>query len=217
MTTTVAEEQTPPEAGPVPASQWVVSWVGVLVVLSVVVGGLAAVFWANVVDLPSYRILADGSATVSERALTEFVATDAWFVNCGALVGIGLGIVAWRWFAPLGWPTALLAAGSGLIAGVVCWQVGQLLGPGPFDERLAAASPGDLVPIAVELRSPSALAIWAFAAVTPVLLASSLGPDDEEERRPRPRRARARQLPETVETVDDRGVLTNESDPTQTG
>ncbi len=216
MSTTVAEEQVAQENDQAQAPQGLASWVVVLLVLSIVVGGLTAVFWANVVELPSYRILADGSATVSERALTEFVAADAWFVNCGAMVGIGLGLVTWRWFRPLGWPTAVLAAGSGLVAGLVCWQVGQLLGPGPFDERLAAANPGDLVPIAVELRSPSALAVWAFAAVAPVLLASSLTADDEESRPPRYRRIRPRPSA-AAETVDDRGVLTIESDTNQAG
>lgn len=216
MSTTIAEEPLTEEQVPAVPSRHVASWVGILLVLAIVVGGLTAVFWANVLDLPSYRVHSDGSATVSERALTEFVSADAWFVISGAVVGLGLGIVTWRWFKPLGWPTALLAAGSALIAGVVCWQVGQLLGPGPFDERLAAASPGDLVPIAVQLRSPSALAVWAFAAVTPVLLASSLGPDEDSDR---PRRRRSTPVPADSEpgTVDERGVLTVEPDEQKAG
>lgn len=216
MSTTIAEEPLTEEPVPAAPSRHVANWVGILLVLAIVVGGLTAVFWANVLDLPSYRVHADGSATVSERALTEFVAADAWFVISGAVVGLGLGIVTWRWFKPLGWPAALLAAGSALIAGVVCWQVGQLLGPGPFDERLAAANPGDLVPIAVHLRSPSALAVWAFAAVTPVLLASSLGPDEDSDR---PRRRRSTPAPADTEpgTVDERGVLTVEPEEQKAG
>lgn len=207
MTTTIAEE---PLIETLPAdarSRAVMAWVGALAALAVVVGTLTAVFWANVVELPSYRVLADGSAIVTERALTEFVAADAWFVLCGAFVGAGLGLVSWRWFSSLGWPVAVLAAGAGLLAGIVCWQFGQLLGPGSFDERLAAANPGDLVPIAVELRSVSALAVWAFGAVVPVLLISALGPDDEEPPRARRRRP-ALPMAEPDETVDERGVAT---------
>jgi len=195
-----------------PADSAVGLWIAILAGMSLVIGGLSAVFWATVVDLPTYRILADGSATISERGITEIVASDIWFVITGALVGTGLGLVTWKWFHTLGWPTALLAVGSGLFAGIVCWQVGELLGPGNFAERLTGALPGALVPIPLELRSLSGLAVWGFAAVTPVLLASSLGPDDEDHAT----RWRRRPVePETEETgtVDDRGVLTAHDEP----
>lgn len=182
-------------------------WIALLAGLSVVIGGLAAVFWAMVVDLPTYKILADGSATITERGLTEIVASDVWFVITGALVGAGLGLVTWKWFHPLGWPTALLAVGAGLVAAVVCWQVGQLLGPGSFPERLTGARPGALVPIPLQLESLSALAVWGFSAVTPVLLISSLGPDDEDHPTRRQRHPVEPELEESG-TIDDRGVLT---------
>lgn len=188
----------------------VLAWIGLLAVLSAVVGGLAAVFWSAVVRLPNYRVMEDGLATMTERGLTEVVAADAWFVVTGALVGAGLGLVTWKWFRPLGWPTGLLAAGAGLLAGIVCWRIGQLLGPGDFAHRLAEANPGDLVPISLELRSLSALALWGFAAVTPVLLVSSLGPD-EEDGGWRRRREAPGQVPENG-TVDERGVLTTRDD-----
>lgn len=195
-----------------PADSPVAMWIAILAGMSLVIGGLSAVFWATVVDLPAYRILPDGSATISERGITEIVASDVWFVITGALVGAGLGLVTWKWFRQLGWPTALLAAGSGLLAGIVCWQVGELLGPGSFAERLTGALPGTLVPIPLELRSISALAVWGFAAVTPVLLASSLGPDDEDQAT-RWRRRPVEPEQEESGTIDDRGVLTTPDEP----
>lgn len=200
----MTEEQQPAAE---PADSPVAMWIAILAGMSLVIGGLSAVFWAMVVDLPSYRILQDGSATISERGITEIVASDVWFVITGAVVGAGLGLVTWKWFRPLGWPTALLAVGSGLLAGLVCWQVGTLLGPGSFAERLTGALPGALVPIPLELRSLSALAVWGFAAVTPVLLASSLGPDDEDQAM-RWRRRPVEEEAEETGTIDDRGVLT---------
>jgi len=121
VSTTVTEEQ---QQATEPADSPVAMWIAILAGMSLVIGGLSAVFWATVVDLPTYRILPDGSATISERGITEIVASDVWFVITGALVGAGLGLVTWKWFRTLGWPTALLAAGSGLMAGIVCWQVG---------------------------------------------------------------------------------------------
>jgi len=213
VTTTPAEHDygegiRPPRPLPV-----VLQWVGMLALLALVLGGLTAVLWSRMVELPVYRITADGSATVSERALTEVIQSDAWYVALGVLVGVGLGIVAWKWFKPLGWPVALLAAAAGLLAGIVCWKFGELLGPagGTFEERLAKAAPGEQVPIALTLRSLSAPAVWAFAAVTPVLLAASLGP---EEGATRPRRQLEPEPEQRAETVDERGVLT-EAEPEQ--
>ena len=180
-------------------------WGVLLLGLAVVVGALAGVFWSGVVDLPSYSIQNDGHAVISESELTQIVAADVWYAITGVLVGAGLGLVAWRWFKSLGWPVALIAILASLVAGVACWQLGELIGPRDFAARLAAAQPGDLVPMSLQLHSISALAIWAFAAVTPVLLISSLGRDEEDP----PRRQRTR-TPAGPSTVDDRGVLTEE-------
>lgn len=203
MTTSV------PEATDVPVSEpgrsGVVAWAALLLGLALVVGALAALFWSGVVDLPSYSIQNNGHAVISESDLAQVVAADVWYSITGVLVGAGLGLVAWRWFRPLGWPVALLAIAAAMVAGLVCWQLGELIGPRDFAARLAAAEPGDLVPISLQLHSVSALAIWAFAGVTPVLLISSLGKDEEDP----PRRQRIR-VPEGEAAVDDRGVLTEE-------
>ncbi len=195
-----------------PARRGVRTTAAIFAGMAVIVGIAAAVFWRLVVRLPAYVVQPDGSATVSERALTEFFSGDAWYAAIGMLAGVGLGIATWRRFKGIGWPCAFLAAGLGLLAGAVCWQLGEVLGGVPFDERLAAANPGDTVPISLALRSPSALAVWAFAAVTPILLGSALGPDEEaspRQHRRRQRLARTEQ-PEQREVVDDLGVVRTE-------
>ncbi len=179
MTTTITEELAAEPQGQTDSSS-LAAWIALLAGLSAVVGALAAVFWSGVVDLPVYRIQSDGSAVIGEAGLSQVVSADVWFTITGALVGTGLGIVTWKWFRSWGWPVALLAIGSGLIAGLVCWRVGTAIGPGPFDVRISQAQAGDLVPISLDLQSWSALAVWAFAAITPVLLAASLGPDDDD-------------------------------------
>lgn len=207
MSTTVAEELATEPDPPAPTGS-LAAWILLLVGLSIVVGALAGVFWSGVVTLPSYKIQPDGSAVIGEQGLSQIVAADVWFSITGALVGAGLGIVVWKWFRALGWPCALLAVASGLIAALACWRFGTLLGPGPFDARMAAAQAGDLVPVSLELQAWSALAIWAFAAVTPVLLASSLGPDDEEDAADSPRDEQSES--EDRAEVDEIGVLTTE-------
>jgi hypothetical protein len=158
-------------------SHRVVSWVGILAGLAVVVGALSALLWARVVRLPAYVVDADHFASISERGHAEVIAADAWFVVIGLAAGLLLGALAWSWFRNLGWPVALIATGAGLLAGLVCWGVGQLLGPGPFDVRLAQAQPGDSVVIAFALHAPAALAAWGLAAVAPSMFLAALGPE----------------------------------------
>lgn len=155
-------------------------WTAAFAALSILVGALCAVFWVQVVTLPSYTVRDDFSARTTERGLTEYFATDAWFALIGFVVAVALGLIAWRWFSTLGWPVAVIAAAGGLLAGLVCWWLGQRLGPGPFDVRLGVANAGDVVPIQFLLRSKVALVVWLLGAVFPVLLWSALGPDPSE-------------------------------------
>lgn len=148
--------------------------------LAIALGGLAGVLWWLIVRVPSYRLDSQGRASVTERELTQFFAGDAWFCLLGLLVGVGLGIVGYRWLRELGWPLVPVVVGAGAVAGLLCWAIGYALGAGEFVPRLADASPGGLVPIALTVRSKAALLCWPLAAVTPVLLASSLGRDHED-------------------------------------
>ena len=143
-------------------------------------GALTGVVWWAVVDLPAYVVGSDGGAGITERGLSEFVAGDAWFCAVGLFVGVGLGLIGWRQLGDLGWPLVLLVAAVAVAAALVCWLVGHQLGPTDFVARLAAARPGDEVPIELTLRARASLLTWPFLAIVPVLLGSSLGPDDEE-------------------------------------
>jgi hypothetical protein len=169
--------------------------VSAYVALGLGLGTLAGVAWWAVVQEPAYLVNPDGGASIKERGLAEFVAGDAWFCAIGLIVGIGLGLVAWRALSDLGWPLVLLVGIVAVLGGLVCWYVGHRLGPDNFVGRLAAAKPGELVPIELTLRALASLLTWPFFAIIPVLLGSSLGRDEEE---PRPLFRRARRAAESV-------------------
>jgi hypothetical protein len=154
--------------------------VALFVALGLGLGAVAGIVWSAVVDLPAYVVRDDGGAGISERGLSEFLAGDAWFCVIGLVVGVGVGLVGWRQLRDLGWTLVPLVAAVSVLAALVGWLVGHQLGPTDFVQRLAAARPGDLVPIELTLRAPASLLAWPFLAVIPVLLGSSLGPDDEE-------------------------------------
>ncbi len=144
-----------------------------------VVGGLA---WWALTDLPTYLVAADGGANTSERQLAQVLGSDAWFAVIGAVVGLVLGTIAWRRLGRSGWPVVLLGTGTAVLAALLCWAVGRELGPGEFTARLAAAQPGDRVPVELDLQARASLLVWPFFAVVPILLGSSLGHDAEDPR-----------------------------------
>jgi hypothetical protein len=148
---------------------------------SLCLGAAAGVIWWLVVKPPAYELNSNGGATTTERGLSQFIAA-AWFCIIGLVAGLLIGIAAWRWLRSLGWSVVLVVLACATAAALTCWLVGYRLGPGDFPARLAAAQPGDLVPIPLTLRARAALLTWPFFAIIPVLLGASLGRDDEEAR-----------------------------------
>lgn len=150
--------------------------------IAVGLGLLGGMLWFALVTLPAYTVNADGSAATTVQGLTEFFAGDAWYSAIGLVVGVALGILGWRWFGKAGWLLVPMAVGAALIAAGLCWRLGWMLGPGPLDDRLVAAKPGDTVPIELTVRAPVAVLVWVLGVIVPILGRSSLGPDSEEPR-----------------------------------
>lgn len=168
--------------------------IGVLVAAALLLGALAALVWAWATVLPSFIVGAEGQATISERGMASVASADWWFSVLGLIGGLALGFGAWTTLKRIGWPVALVAVAASLAAGVTCWLLGEALGPGPFAPRIAVATAGESVPVALELHALSALAVWPFAAVAVPLFASALGPEVEGERAERrARRERRRE------------------------
>lgn len=150
-------------------SRWVITAV------CVITGALMGLFWHTVVTLPAYTITDDRAAIIREYGLTQFFSTDAWFSVIGLVAGLGIGMLVWYLFKGIGWPVAIIAVGAALLAAAICWGVGSLMGPSDFATRVSTANPGERVPVDFELRTWVSVVVWPFAAITPVLLASSLG------------------------------------------
>ena len=169
----------PPEEAPA-ARRWPdARRVALFAALALGLGALSGVAWWALTDLPTYRVVPGGGAVTSERGLAGYVAADAWFVVCGAVVGLVVGVLGWRWFGRSGWPLVVLVAVLGTGAGLLCWAVGYRIEPGSFAARLAAAQVGEEVRVDLTVRARAALLVWPLLAVVPVLLGSSLGRDPE--------------------------------------
>jgi hypothetical protein len=171
-----------PAPTPTRRTRRVAGRIGGFAAASLGLGALAGVVWWLVVKPPAYELSTGGSATTTERGLSQFISGDAWFCAIGLVAGLLIGIAAWRWLRDLGWTVVLVVLVCATASALMCWFVGYQLGPGDFSARLAAARPGELVPIPLTLRARASLLTWPFFAIIPVLLGSSLGRDEDEPR-----------------------------------
>ncbi|MBO1030182.1 hypothetical protein IPV09_02390 [Tessaracoccus sp. SD287] len=137
------------------------------------IGLLTGVIWHLVANPPGYLVAQNGAATMSERGLAAWFSADFWFAIIGLVVGLAIGVWGWLWFGRRGWVLVPLVLGTAVISALLCWWVGEVMGPTNFDERLSQAVPGDVVPIDLELTSLSALAAWPLGAIIPVVIASA--------------------------------------------
>lgn len=168
--------------------------------LSMVLGVVVGLVWHAVVELPSYTIADDFSANPTERGLTEVFGTDAWFATIGLPTGLLLGWLAWRWFRRIGWLVVLVGLGGATQAAAFAWQMGELLGPNNFAERISTAAAGERVSIDFQLHGAATVLVWLIGGVIPVLLGSSLGRDDSD---PQPLRRQARRKSPTIGSAPD--------------
>jgi len=133
---------------------------------------LAGLLWHLLATPPTYTIGDDKGAIISEQSLAQSVAMDIWYVLISVVMALGLGAYTWGLLRRIGWPLVIFAVVGAVLAGWVAWQFGHLLGPRDFAERLGSASPGDHVPMDLDLHSAWLIMVWPLAVSVPILLAA---------------------------------------------
>lgn len=151
--------------------------VALFLVAGALLGGVGGLIWSAVTPLAQYTINDDLSAGMNERGLAELIAPDVTFSLITAIIGLLVGVVGWFLLHLRGWVVTVMPLAAALCASLAAWQLGVLVGVSGFADRLAAAAPGDLVRVDLELRSMSALLVGPFAAITPVMLLAAFWPE----------------------------------------
>ncbi len=154
--------------------------VSVFLLFCVGAGVVSGILWAVFAFRPGYELTDDLEASMGERGLAEIFAADAFFSLLLAAVGLVIGVACWILFQRNGWWVCALAVLGAGIAGLLAWQVGLLVTPNDFEERLAMAVGGDVVPVDLQLRATAALLVAPFAAITPVMLLAAFAPEPRE-------------------------------------
>lgn len=170
------EAITPPWRRVMPEMRWRAA---VFLLSCAGVGVVAGVIWALRAFRPGYEISDDLGASLGERGLAQIFAADALFSVLLGIVGLGIGIVCWLLFYRNGWWVCALAVLGAAIAALLAWQVGLLVSPDDFSDRLASAVGGDMVPVDLRLHAAAALLVAPFAAITPVMLLAAFWPESE--------------------------------------
>lgn len=170
----MTETATPAWRRGLPEMRWTVT---VFLLCCAGAGVISGIIWAVFAFRPGYEVANDLGASMAERSLAAIFAADALFAILLAVVGLAIGVASWLLFQRMGWWVCVIAVGGAAIAAVIAWQVGLLISPQDFPERLASAVSGDVVPVDLQLHAVSALLVAPFAAITPVMLFAAFWPE----------------------------------------
>jgi hypothetical protein len=131
----------------------------------VIIGVLGGVVWWLVVDPATFTALPDGGGSMSEVQLGKRFDADGWYAVIAIVGGFfgGLGVTWWR-SRDFRLTTALLVPGSAAAAAAMA-LTGRLLGPSDPHAALAAASPGQAVPVQLEVSGFAFYLIWPVAVL----------------------------------------------------
>lgn len=138
--------------------------------VAVIAGVVCALIWHACVHLPIYQVDDKGYATTSERGLTAIFSIDSTFAMIGMVVGVGCGFLSWWALHHRGVVVLVPTIATALVSATVCWAVGTLMGPHDFSDRVAAASPGDEVPVDFRLHTWTPLLVWVLGALIVTLI-----------------------------------------------
>ena len=149
----------------------------VLVLAFAVAGIVAGLLWWWLAPRVDFRITETGPVPIGNPSEELLVADDT--VLLAVLAGIGLlgGIGAWFLRRRRGVATVLALSLGGCVAGLVAWQVGELLGAGPSREQVNTV--GAVVTSSLTLGSLAALAVTPFAALLAYLVGVLYTPGDD--------------------------------------
>jgi hypothetical protein len=125
-------------------------------------GLLLGVAWWLVAPTPLV-VVRDGAAFLANPESSAFIAADGWFAVLGILAGLLSADLVFRPYRQRG--VAALIAG-GVLASVVAWRLGHLLGPDELAARAGAAADGMTIEGPLQLRALGVLLAWPIAAVS---------------------------------------------------
>ena len=146
-----------------------------LVAVSVLLGLLGGLIWAEVAPRVLYQEVAAGAAEVVNAETRAYFGADLWFCVIAVLAGLLTGVLGYRFAVASRTGFARAAAALGLILGAVgggfamMWLGGQI-GLSAFNHHLASSSDGSMFNGSLALGAKSALACWPLFTAAVLLI-----------------------------------------------
>ena len=143
----------------------------------------AGLLWVWLAPRARFEVVEGGAVPVGRPSAELLVADDAVLVLVLAGLGLLAGGVAWAMRRRRGVAVLLATALGTAVAGLLAWQLGELLAPGPSAAELADV--GAQVTTGLRLSSTPALAVAPFVALVVYVVAALFSTSDDLGRDPR--------------------------------
>ncbi len=142
----------------------------------------AGLLWSWLAPRADFEVVEGGAVPVGRPSAELLVADDAVLVLVLAGLGLLAGLAAWAMRRRRGIAVLVATALGTAVAGLLAWQLGELLAPGPSATQLADV--GAQVTTGLRLSSPPALAVAPFVALTVYVVAALFSSRDDLGRDP---------------------------------
>ena len=143
-----------------------------------VLGTPAGLVWEAV--SPKVQVIArDGGVFYANPEGSAPIAADGYFALVGVVAGVICGFVIFFRARRHGVGAVIGLVAGGVLASLVAWRLGHLLGPGELAESAKSAKDGVPFSGPLELRAYGVLLMWPLASTT-VFLALTAGHDSQE-------------------------------------
>ncbi|GAA0490822.1 hypothetical protein GCM10010361_65140 [Streptomyces olivaceiscleroticus] len=152
-----------------------------IVLVTTVCGALLGVLWAWLA--PHVPLISDGKAVYLKNAEgEESIGADGTFLLLGFALGVVSAAIVFLWRRRGGVPLVVALVVGGLLASVLAWRLGMLLGPEQdVVAHAKAAGKGVAFDAPLRLQAKGALLAWPIGAVLAnLLLTGAFGPRDPE-------------------------------------
>lgn len=140
----------------------------VLVSVAMLLLGIAAgLVWTWLAEPAKWEVTSRGIVLTEAASVGQF-SVMALFVLLGAVVSLVWGwVAAWR-LADLGWLLCPLVVVATVVAALIAWQIGVILGPAD-PAAVQGAEVGDLVPSRLRLDSVVPFLVWPILGLMGVV------------------------------------------------
>ncbi len=136
-------------------------------VVTAVVAVAGAVAWSELAEPAKWTVF-NGQLQMDQVAVAADFGVALAFAVVGLVGGLVLGVVVGALAPRVAWPLVPLAIALAVIATLVSWRLGIVLGP-PDPSTVTGLDEGDTVPDLLAVDLPAAFLAWPIAAVAGML------------------------------------------------